>query len=354
MRVVSGPFEVAGVAGALTRALRARGHESTLVVREAHPFGLPVDRVVGEGYLGRARFGATAGLRHDVVHLHFGTSWCEFVDAAWWRAAGRPLVVMHYHGDDLRLRDIALREHPARGRVYDETPNRDERTTRRRLRWASRVCQAAIVGDLELASYATTVFDAVYVVPVAVELPLPVGPPPEVRDAAGGPPVVLHAPSHSVVKGTKYVTAAFSALEGRAMRGRLVEGVPRETVLAEIANADVVVDQLNSVTYGVFAIEAMWLGKPVMVELDWRRLAPVAQDAPLVPTSPETLEADLAALLGDPQRRRALGEAGRPFVDRVHAASVVARDVEAVYEHARTGRRGLFEARDGAIRSLRC
>lgn len=353
MRIVSGPFEVAGVAGAIARGLRARGHESSLVVREPHPFGLEVDRITGEGYLGRAAFGATAGWRNDVIHLHFGTSWCEFLDVAWWRVAGRPLVVMHYHGDDVRLREIALREHPARGRVFDETPNRDERTTRRRLRWASRVCHAAIVGDLELASYVTPVFDAVYVVPVAVEFPLPRSAA-ATASASGAVPVVLHAPSHNVVKGTKYVKAAFAALEGRLLTSRLVEGVPHEEVLAEIANADIVVDQLNSVTYGVFAIEAMWLGKPVLVEFDRARLAPQARDAPLVPTSPGTLESDLAALIGDPDRMRAVGAAGRPFVERVHATSVIVEDVEAVYRHARTRPRGLFEVRDGAIRSVRC
>jgi hypothetical protein len=51
----------------------------------------------------------------------------------------------------------------------------------------------------------------------------------------------------------------------------------------------------------------------------------------VVRTSRETLTEDLAALLGDTARRRALGEAGRAWVEREHEAHVVARQVLALY-----------------------
>ena len=97
-----------------------------------------------------------------------------------------------------------------------------------------------------------------------------------------------------------------------------VSGVPRDVVHAEVARADIVVDQLNAVTSGVFALEAMALGKPVLTESDREQLAPFARDTPLVPVTAATLEAELAALAADPERRAALGARG-PRLRRARA-----------------------------------
>jgi glycosyltransferase involved in cell wall biosynthesis len=123
-------------------------------------------------------------------------------------------------------------------------------------------------------------------------------------------------------------------------------------VLSEIARADIVIDQLNSATSGVFALEAMALGKPVLLQFDRELLAPFARDTPLVAVTAATLPTELEALARDPERRRRLGEAGRAFVAREHAATTVAGRLEAVYAHARKGLHGCFEATGDGIRPL--
>jgi hypothetical protein len=42
----------------------------------------------------------------------------------------------------------------------------------------------------------------------------------------------------------------------------IVEGLPHEEARKRYARADIVVDQLNAGWHGVFALEAMALGKP--------------------------------------------------------------------------------------------
>ena len=96
----------------------------------------------------------------------------------------------------------------------------------------------------------------------------------------------------------------------------------------------------------------MALGKPVLTEFDRELLAPFARDTPLVPVTAATLEAELAALAADPERRAALGEAGRAFVAREHDAAVVAERLLAVYAHARRRPAGVFEATAAGIRPL--
>ena len=352
MRVLLAPVEVAGVAGALRGGLRRRGHDAELVVFAPHPFGLPHDRVTGT-YAQRARLGLTAPFRYDVLHYQFGTTPFELLDAAWARALRRPLLLMHYWGDDCRLPEVAAARHPARARVYDAVP-RDVRTTRRRLRLAGRLCHAALVSDFELLAHVRPFFRTVYVVPTPVALPpegtspaLPAGPPDD------DDPVVFHAPSSAVVKGTAEILGALERLAAtRPLRIRTVSGVPHAQVLAELACADVVVDQLNSVTPGVFALEAMALGRPVVLEYDAGQLAPFARAAPLVAATAGTLAARVAELCDDPERRRRLGEAGRRYVREVHAADRVAAAVEQVYAHARLRAAGVFEATAEGVRPL--
>ena len=47
----------------------------------------------------------------------------------------------------------------------------------------------------------------------------------------------------------------------------IVEGLPHDEAFERYRNADIVVDQLNAGWYGVFAIECLALGKPVVTFL---------------------------------------------------------------------------------------
>lgn len=350
-RVLMAPFEVAGVVGALRDGLRRAGVPADFWALQPHPFVFTHDRLV-MGYPARLRAGLVAPLRYDVLHFHFGTTFAEFGDVAWGRVAGRPLAVMHYWGDDCRLRtESALRPLGADASWEAEQLAR-ERTIRRRLRLAGRLCGAALVSDLELAAFVEPHFRAVYLVPTPLSLPLVPGPVPA-EGPAGEGPIVFHAPSDQRVKGTSTILAAIEQVgRERPLRLRTVSGVQRAEVLAELARADIVVDQLGARTSGVFALEAMALGKPVLTALDHELLAPFARDSPLVPVSPETLATELDALCADPARRARLGARGAAFVRDVHDADRVAEAVLHVYDHAAERPRGIFEATASGVRPL--
>lgn len=260
----------------------------------------------------------------------------------WARARGRKLVVSFY-GDDCRQYGLARSLYPARGRVGD--PARDA-AVRRRLRRLGRLCEAAIVGDLELATYALPYFRRVYVVP----LPLDASPvAPRRPRPAGSPPLVVHAPSDRRIKGTDAIE---TAARGLPIELRVLAGVPHSAVLDVLAEADVAIDQLNSVTTGIFALEAMRAGVPVLSEVDPAAVGPFQRDCPVVPVTAKSLVSELESLLGDEPRRGQLAEAGRAYVERTHLAPLVARAVLAVYEHSRSGARGLFEATADGVTPL--
>ncbi|MGE4425272.1 MAG: glycosyltransferase [Solirubrobacteraceae bacterium] len=349
-RVLLAAVEVAGVGSATRDALRRRGNDAHLWVIVPHPFQASHDRLL-EGYRARAAAALRAPFAFDVLHLQAGNTLAEFLDVAWARIQPRrrPVVVMHYWGDDVRLRLRTGQIPIGADADWRNQQLRNERLMRRRLRLAARLCDAAIVSDLELADHARQWFRTVYLVPTPLELEgLP-----QARPAERPVARIVHAPSHRLKKGTDTIVSAVERLSRqRPVELRLLERMPRRDVWNAIADADIVVDQLGSQTTGVLALETMAIGRPVMVQYQPELLAPFARDTPAIAVSPETLEDEMARLLDDPDRRRRIGSAGRAFVRRVHDSDAVAAAIEHVYDDARSAGPGLFEATPNGVRPL--
>lgn len=81
---------------------------------------------------------------------------------------------------------------------------------------------------------------------------------------------ILHAINHTGFKGTEYVIHAVNSLKskGRAISLHLVQGKKNSEVLEAIDNCDLVIDQLIWNGYGLFAVEAMSKGCPVIANLE--------------------------------------------------------------------------------------
>jgi glycosyltransferase involved in cell wall biosynthesis len=145
-------------------------------------------------------------------------------------------------------------------------------------------------------------------------------------------PVVVHAPSDRKKKGTEYVIAACAQLP---VELDIVEGLPHERARERYARADIVVDQLNAGWHGVFALEAMALGKPVVTHLKPDVIERSAEGfgirVPIVPATSETLVDALRPLVAQPALRRELGAASRAYVEQVHDIDRVADRLLDVY-----------------------
>jgi glycosyltransferase involved in cell wall biosynthesis len=138
-------------------------------------------------------------------------------------------------------------------------------------------------------------------------------------------PLVVHAPSNRERKGTAHVIAACEQLN---VELDIVEGVPHEEARARYARADIVVDQLNAGWHGVFALESMALGKPVVTYLKPEVVERSAEGfgvrIPIVPATKETLVGALRPLVEQPALRRELGVESRAYVEQVHDIDRVA------------------------------
>ena len=305
LRVTLCPVNTAGVPWTNTQALRRRGVDARLVVFERYRLHPEADESLElAGGLARRQarqWAAFARLlpRTDVFHFHFGLTLVpKKVQFPLLRAA-RKKSVMHYLGSDIR----------------GKTPAQ--------LAWG-KAADAQVVGSYDAIRW---VPDA-EVIPPGVDLARIQPAPPSDRTR----PLVVHAPSSRRRKGTEHVLAAVEGLEADL---ELVEGLHHDEALERYRDADVVVDQLNAGWYGLFAIEAMALGKPVVTflhdEAVRRTEAAFGATVPIVSATAESLREALRPLVADAARRRELGAASRAYVERVHDLERVTDSLLSLY-----------------------
>jgi hypothetical protein len=305
LRVTHCPVNFAGIPWQNVLALRRKDVDARLVVfnrERRHPEAdWSLDRSGGFARQQLTQWRALARLlpRTDVFHFYFGLTLVpKSLQFPILHAAGKKSV-FHYLGSDIRGK---TREQLAHGNRAD----------------------AQIVGS----------FDALRWVPEAEMIPpgldlRPFTPvPPSDRER----PLIVHAPSDRGKKGTEYVIEACAQLP---VELDIVEGLPHEQARERYARADIVVDQLNAGWHGVFALEAMALGKPVVVRLKPEVIEEAERaygtKVPLVPATKESLVDALRPLVESPELRRRIGAESRAYVEKVHDIDRIADRLVALY-----------------------
>ena len=331
MRVLHAPAEIAGQASVLARALRDLGVEAhSLAYNPGFPQYQPDemrpydDQPALQRYFGYL----TSALRHlgrwDVYHFHFGRTLIppHNFDLPLVRALGGR-VVFHHHGCDVRNRAHMLATH-TRATCTECDPFCNPARQQRILASAARYADAELVSTPDLfesAPRATHLPVAADLSQYAVQIP------------SGAPTLVVHAPTNRLIKGTRHVEAAFERLRPRFpnVRFETVEKLPWPELVKVLARADVVVDQVFMGWYGMVAVEAMALGKPVLcfIRDDFEALL---TDCPIVRAGIETLEERLAEVLASDALRAEIGGRGRAYVEREHAAPVIAQRLVTLYQ----------------------
>jgi glycosyltransferase involved in cell wall biosynthesis len=229
----------------------------------------------------------------DLFHFYFGKTLVPKSLNMPILKAARKKSVMHFLGDDIRWKLPAELEYRKK---FDAT----------------------IVG-----SYAATrwVPDATAVVPPGLDLRLYEPVPAVERER----PLVVHAPSNPEKKGTRFV---IEACEQLPVDLDVVHGVPHDEAVERFKRADIVVDQLHYLWHGVFAIESMAYGKPVVTHLDPDALRQTEEalglNVPIVPATKDDLMEKLRPLVESFELRKRLGEEGRAYVEQVHDLDKVA------------------------------
>ncbi len=331
-RVLHAPIDIANQAALSAYGLRELGAPAHCLA-PLHPLRYEVapDIVPPPGRAAFLRMAGRALRNHDVLHFHYGQSLLReplgALDARLARRFGRRVVV-EFHGSDVRMPSVERACNPHYVWLEGED---DAVATARMRRWSAITGGHTVQCDHSLDHVLSHWFPHIHVVGHRVDTHriAPVYP-----DAAARVPVVVHSPSTIAAKGTPIVRAAVAALEAEGVSLEYVEvhGVGHEQAQAHYRRADLVIDQLCSATHGVFAVEAMSLGKPVVCYVAPDLVPRFPSDLPLILASPDTLTAVLADWLARPADRAERGRASRAYAERQHDVRVVARRLLDVYE----------------------
>ena len=306
LRVVHCPVNFAGIGWTNVQALRRKGIDARLVVFNTHPAHPEADEDLRlpDGPIWRrqaAQFRALARLLPDtdVFHFYFGLTLVPKLVQFPILMAARKKSVFHFVGSDIRGKS---RDQLAFGRLAD----------------------AQIIGSYDAARWVPEA----EVVPPGIDLSAIEPVPPR----ADGLVRVAHAALSRSRKGSDLIVAACSEL---GLELDLIENVRHDEVGPRLAQADIVVDQLNSGWYGLFAIEAMAYGKPVVSYIHDEAVARTAEafgvEVPILRTAKENLTADLRTLAASGEERRARGAASRAYVEHVHDADRMADRLIDIY-----------------------
>lgn len=305
LRVTHCPVNIAGIPWENVQALRRKGVDARLVVfnrGHLHPeadWSLDRHGSLAARLVQQAAAFARLAPQTDIFHFYFGLTLIP-------KSIQFPLLrllrkksVFHYLGSDIR----------------GKTPAE--------LAFGKRA-DAEIVGS----------YDAIRWVPEAHVIPpgLDLRPFTPVPPSDNPRPLVVHAPSSREKKGTQYVIEACAQLP---VDLDIVEGVPHDIARERYARADIIVDQLLAGWHGVFALESMALGKPVVTYLKPDVVERSAEGygirLPVVPATKDTLVEALRPLVESPQLRREIGAASRAYVEQVHDIDRVADRLLDVY-----------------------
>jgi glycosyltransferase involved in cell wall biosynthesis len=304
---------MAGIPWAYVQALRRRGVETELVVFNRYKLHPEADRSLErKGGLLRQQLTQWRAFvpllaRYDVFHFYFSLTFVpKSVQFRILHAFGRR-GIYHYLGGDIRGKTL------------------------RELAYGLRA-DAEIVGSYDALSWvphADVVLPGIEVSRIKPAIP---------GDRAR--PVILHAPSSRERKGTEHVVAACEGLEADL---EIVEGLRHDEAFARYRNADIVVDQLNAGWYGVFAIECLALGKPIVTFLHEEAVRRTEEaygvEVPIRSATAETLREALRPLVADAALRRRLGAASRAYAEKLHDVDVIAGQLVEIYERVRAQRR---------------
>jgi glycosyltransferase involved in cell wall biosynthesis len=296
---------VAGIPWENVQALRRKGVDARLVVfnrGKLHPEAdISLDRQGGLPRRLATQFAALAKLlpKTDVFHFYFGLTLVPPSLQFPILRATRRKSVFHYLGSDIR------------GKRPEELTD-------------GKRADAEIVGSYAALRWVPEA----HVVPPGLDLRTYAPVPPSDNPR----PLVVHAPSNREKKGTRYVIEACERLE---VDLDIVEGVRHDEARDRYARADIVVDQLNAGWHGVFALEAMALGKPVLAHLDPETVERSAEGygirVPIVPATKDNMVDALRPLVESPALRHEIGAASRAYVDQVHDIDRIADRLLAIY-----------------------
>ena len=144
---------------------------------------------------------------------------------------------------------------------------------------------------------------------------------------------IIHAPSNYHVKGTAFIDKTISNLKIKypSINYKRLHGMPKTEIINELINADIVIDQMLVGSYGVLAVEAMALKKPVVCYIRPDLWENMKDYSPIVNANPDNLEEVLESLINNKNKLVEIGEKSREYVLEYHSPKKIAQKILKIF-----------------------
>jgi len=334
MKILQAPINVAGQASLISAGLKKLGVKSEVLTFNQNRFAFPSD--INLDLKSKPWLVAVFVLfvnfikclfKYEYFHFHFGESLLPFnLDLPVMKLFKKKMV-MEFWGSDVIQLDKAIHYTLFSLKELREIfPRINDQKKRKRLAKIGRYIKTTIVGDYSLLPFLPK--------SIVVRQAFDINKLPYVGAKSTGKQImIVHAPTDRKIKGTKYVLETIKRLkrEGYKVNFWLIEKMSNRDAIEAYKRADIAVDDLLQGPYGIFAIECMALGKPVLCRRD-EKLEKYYQDLPIINTSPKNIYQNLKYLIEHPRIRQRLGKEGRMYVEKNHNAKNIAQKLLKVYK----------------------
>jgi len=333
MRIMHASVEIANQMGVISKAQRELGYNSISVAYSEDwlsyncDINLKLNRYSTiNKYMQMLNFISKYIAYYDIYHFHFGKSLLpRNMDLPLLKALNKK-ILFQFHGCDIRNKNMAIRHQINPCNNCMKTCNINKKFIK--LSKIDKYANKIFVTTPDLIEYVPS---GRYI-PVAIDLKeWQLNKQEEYRSFTT---IIMHAPSNREIKGTEYIIHAVKKLkeEGFNVELKLVEKIPHNLVKEYYRQADIVVDQLLIGWYGLFSVEAMALGKPVLCFIR-DDLKKYQESLPIMSTTTASLYENLKLLIKDVELRKEMGDKGRKYVEEVHDSKKIAKELIKIYEN---------------------
>ncbi len=334
MKIFHGMSDIAGQGSYAVAGLRENGVESELVVFRKNSFGYGEDKCLNISKnpllypcsaLKMLGFAASALHKYDIFHFHFSYSLLPYnLDLPVYTRLNKK-IFMEYHGSEIRWNFYRVKPKYLPG---NDLPLKDNRYVKAAEK-IDKYVNGYILHDSELKKHLPSNNVDIYYIPLKMDVR---GIKPYYPSEENKRPIIVHAPSDMLKKGSKYIIQAVENLKRKYdLDFILVHGKSHSEALEIYKKADIIVDQLFAGTYGVFSIEAMSMGKPSICYVSDDMIDEYPEELPIVNANIDNIESKLEMLLVDSALRREIGIKSRKFAENYHDYRKVAKALVEVY-----------------------
>jgi Glycosyltransferase len=330
IKVLHGTMEIANQMNSIVKGLNKKGIDAKTLNYHPNYLGYKCDYTldinayssIDEADVEIKKLASNMIANNDIFHFHFGTSLTlDYSDLQLIEKLDKKMV-MQYWGSDVRLYSKAKELNP-----YVKVKDMNEDGIKRRLEYISEFIPHCIV-DYELAEYVKGYHSNIHYSAVAIDLSKYKF----IEETNNEKLLIVHAPTAPEFKGSNYILKAIEELKMKYdFDFKIVQGVAHEDAVKIYQQADLIIDQILIGSYGVFAVESMAMGKPIICWISDFMKDKYPKELPIISANPDTIKEKIEYAINNKDMLRELGSKGRKYVEKYHDMNIISRNMIEIY-----------------------